>query len=100
MNYLKLILISFTFLLTACGDDENGDIKMSESPEVVAVAFFDALYNEKNVKKAAKELQVFLSYLCTRVDIEPFVQEFNKQSRTSEILLGGGHAKIKFKDQL
>jgi hypothetical protein len=54
MNYLKLILISFTLLLTACGDDENGDIKMSESPEVVAIAFFDALYNEKNVKKAAK----------------------------------------------
>lgn len=53
-----------------------------------------------NVKKAAKELQVFLSYLCTRVDIEPFVQEFNKQSRTSEILLEAGHAKIKFKDQL
>jgi hypothetical protein len=60
----------------------------------------DAEDRISNVKKASKELQVFLSYLCTRVDIEPFVQEFNKQSRTSEILLGGGHAKIKFKDQL
>ena len=56
----------------------------------------DAEDRISNVKK----VQVFLSYLCTRVDIEPFVQEFNKQSRTSEILLGGGHAKIKFKDQL
>ena len=54
MNYLKLILISLTLLLTACGDEGNGDIKTSESPEVVAIAFFDALYNEKNVKKAAK----------------------------------------------
>ena len=54
MNYLKLILISFTLLLTACGDDENGDIKTSESPEDVSVAFFNAIYNEKDVKKAAK----------------------------------------------
>ncbi|NQZ88453.1 MAG: hypothetical protein HRT54_12850 [Colwellia sp.] len=54
MNYLKLILISLTLLLTACGDDENGDIKTSESPEDVSVAFFNAIYNEKDVKKAAK----------------------------------------------
>ena len=54
MNYLKLILISLTLLLTACGDDESGDIKTSESPEDVSVAFFNAIYNEKDVKKAAK----------------------------------------------
>ena len=54
MNYLKLITISFTLLLVACGDDKDGDIETSESPEVVSVAFFDALYNEKNIKKAAK----------------------------------------------
>jgi hypothetical protein len=54
MNYLKLIIISFTFLLSSCSEDDNGDIQTSESPEIVAVAFFDALYNEKNVKKAAK----------------------------------------------
>ncbi|MFT6902188.1 MAG: hypothetical protein ACJAXS_002396 [Colwellia sp.] len=54
MNYLKLIIISFTLLLAACTEGESADIKASESPEVVAVAFFDALYNEKNVKKAAK----------------------------------------------
>tara|TARA_R110000824_G_scaffold70666_2_gene181131 strand:- start:6793 stop:7041 length:249 start_codon:yes stop_codon:yes gene_type:complete len=53
-----------------------------------------------NTQKASKELQVFLSYLCTRVDIEPFVKEFNKQSRTSEIIVEGGHAKIKFKDNI
>ena len=54
----------------------------------------------QGVKKAAKELQVFLSYLCTRVDIEPFVKEFNRQSRTSEIIIEEGHAKIKFKDEM
>lgn len=38
-------------LLTACTGEE--DIKDIDNPELVAVAFFDALYNEKDVKKAA-----------------------------------------------
>lgn len=46
------ILILFTlFLLSACGDDE--EITKINNPELVAIAFFDALYNEKDVKKAA-----------------------------------------------
>jgi len=53
MKYIKLLLLSITLMLSAC-TEENGDIQTSESPEIVAVAFFDALYNEKNVKKAAK----------------------------------------------
>jgi len=53
MKYIKSLLLSITILLTAC-TEETDDIQTSESPEIVAVAFFDALYNEKNVKKAAK----------------------------------------------
>lgn len=53
MKYIKLILLSLTFLLSAC-TEESDEIQTSESPEIVAIAFFDALYNEKNVKKAAK----------------------------------------------
>tara|TARA_R100000152_G_C6537463_1_gene16890 strand:- start:215 stop:469 length:255 start_codon:yes stop_codon:yes gene_type:complete len=48
---------------------------------------------------AAKELQVFLSYLCSRVDIEPFIEQFNNQSRTSTITTEGGRARIEFKDE-
>lgn len=81
---------------------------MVEGTVTITIKDFQALIDVKidadnrisNVKKAAKELQVFLSYLCTRVDIEPFVAEFNKQSRTSEIVIENGFAKIKFKDEL
>jgi len=57
MPYLKnsllaLLLCSIT-LLTACGEDNSKKITTVDNPELVAIAFFDALYNEKNVEKAA-----------------------------------------------
>jgi len=52
MKYFKVLLLSMTLIISACGDD-NKEIK-TDNPETVAIAFFDALYNEKNVKKAAK----------------------------------------------
>ena len=42
----------FLFLLTACSGDEQNITKI-DNPELVAVAFFDALYNERDTKKAA-----------------------------------------------
>lgn len=50
------------------------------------------------LSRAAKELEVFLSFLCTRESIQIYVDEFNKQSRTSRINLAEGRAKIVFKD--
>jgi len=57
MHYLKnsllaLLLCSIT-LLTACDEDNPKKITTVDNPELVAIAFFDALYNEKNVEKAA-----------------------------------------------
>jgi len=49
-------------------------------------------------KLATKELQVFLSFLCSKEDISVYIDEFNKQSKTSEIILNSGRAQIKFKD--
>jgi hypothetical protein len=37
----------------ACGEDDPKKITAVDNPETVAVAFFDALYNERNVEKAA-----------------------------------------------
>ena len=51
-----------------------------------------------NLQLAMKELQVFLSYLCTREDIEKYVKEFNRQSKTSKININGGIAKIETKN--
>ena len=64
-------------------------------------AFVDTAinYQEKGSKTELliKELQVFLSYMVTRTEIEPYVVEFNKQSKTSSIELNNGIAKIKIK---
>lgn len=48
--------------------------------------------------KAAKELEVFLSFLSTRESIGIYVEEFNRQSETSRINIAEGRAKIVFKD--
>lgn len=63
---------------------------------------FEALKNkaeevktlETKLKTASKELEVFLSYLITRENIEDHLSEFNRQSVTSRILLVDGRAKI------
>ena len=41
---------------------------------------------------------MFLSFLCTRENIEKYVEEFNKQSNTSRIIIEGSYAKIKLKN--
>lgn len=57
MTNLKHLYFPFLFclftLLSACGVDERKAISTVHNPEIVAVAFFDALYNERNVEKAA-----------------------------------------------
>lgn len=51
MSYLKISLFSFLLLLIGCNKEEK--ITEIDNPEDVAVAFFDALYNKKDVKTAA-----------------------------------------------
>lgn len=51
MSYIKIALMSFFLLITACTAEE--EINEIDNPEDVAIAFFDALYNKKDVKKAA-----------------------------------------------
>ena len=45
-----------------------------------------------------KELQVFLSFLCSRGSIKPFVDEFNRQSSNSTIVVENDRARIEFKN--
>jgi len=51
MKFKYLISLLLTLCLAACTGEE--DIKEIDNPELVAIAFFDALYNQKDVKKAA-----------------------------------------------
>lgn len=51
-----------------------------------------------NTSRAAKEMSVFLSFLCTRSDITQYVEEFNRQATTAKIVIDNGRATIEFKD--
>ena len=70
MNSLKFFLLSFSILLAGCGEKDKNKID-TDNPEVVAVEFFNALYNEKNLKKAAsvcnpKLSRIILHYKSTK----------------------------------
>jgi len=49
---------------------------------------------------ATKEMQVFLSFLCTRTDISKYIEEFNRQSQTSQIIIDDGKAQIKLNEKI
>jgi len=52
LNYLKIILFPSLLLLSACSDSEK-EIDTGENPEEISISFFSALYNDKDIKKAA-----------------------------------------------
>lgn len=58
-----------------------------------------ALKTKERTTLAAKELEVFLSFLCTREHITPYIEEFNKQAKSAQIILDNGRAKIKFNEE-
>tara|TARA_R110002020_G_scaffold377081_2_gene588141 strand:- start:96 stop:359 length:264 start_codon:yes stop_codon:yes gene_type:complete len=62
--------------------------------------FEDALELREELLRASTELEIFLSYICTRIDILPFVEKYNFQSTSSSIILEDGKAKIKFRNNL
>ena len=57
----------------------------------------DALQRNEGLNRAAKELEVFLSFMCTREHIQEYVDEFNRQSHKASIQIDDGRAKIVFK---
>tara|TARA_B110000438_G_scaffold302310_1_gene359618 strand:+ start:6236 stop:6670 length:435 start_codon:yes stop_codon:yes gene_type:complete len=71
MNYIKLIFLSFMLLIFGCGESSKDTITNVDNPEVVAIEFFNALYNEQNIKKAAsvcspKLARIILHYKSTK----------------------------------
>ncbi len=56
--------------------------------------------SRKNLYEASKEIEVFLSFLVTREDIEDYIQEYNRQALHSTIEVVDSKAKIKFKNEI
>ncbi|MCJ8320582.1 MAG: hypothetical protein MJK12_13170 [Colwellia sp.] len=101
MKIIKYTLLPLLFLLSACGEKED-EITKLDNPELVTIAFFDALYNEKNIKKAAlvcspKLARIILSYHSAKAVGRHL---FNMSYDTVEIRPDGSGVKVReqFKD--
>jgi hypothetical protein len=54
---------------------------------------------KEGILKAAKELEVFLSFLCSRENIDEHIDEFNMYSKTCKIRIVEGRAKIEITNE-
>ena len=57
-----------------------------------------AVQMKQKLSMAAKEIEVFLSFLCTREHIQTYVDEFNTQSLRSTIKIVDGKAKVQINE--
>jgi hypothetical protein len=77
-----------------------------EGSVTVSLKDFDNLRNsskdaqalKEKLSKAAKEIEVFLSFLITRENIQIYVDEFNNQSSRSKIMIVDGRAKVQINE--
>jgi hypothetical protein len=101
MHYLKktlyILLSCSIFLLTACGEDNTKKITTVDNPETLAIAFFDALYNEKNVEKAASVCSPKLARLVLHYRSPEAVGRhlFNMSYDTVEMRPDSGGVKVR-----
>jgi hypothetical protein len=73
----------------------------------ISLADFEALRKQAEsgskasdeILKAAKELEVFLSFLITRENIDDHVEEFNSYSKKCKIRIVEGRAKIQITNE-
>jgi hypothetical protein len=57
------LALFLTLFLSACSNDEVKEIGELDNPKLIAVAFFEAIYNEKDINKAASVCAPKLSRL-------------------------------------
>tara|TARA_R110000823_G_scaffold203591_2_gene334646 strand:+ start:507 stop:761 length:255 start_codon:yes stop_codon:yes gene_type:complete len=73
----------------------------------ISLADFEELQSQKDkslelemkYKEVAHELEVFLSWLCTRYQVEEHVTKYNMQSTKARILISDGKAKIEIRNK-
>lgn len=70
-------------------DDFNELIRQKEKSLEIEIKF----------KEVAHELEVFLSWLCTRYEVNEHIQKYNMQSTKARILINDGKAKIEIRSK-
>lgn len=90
MNYIKFISLSLMLFIFGCNESSKDTIRNVDNPEMVAIEFFNALYNEQNIKKAAsvcspKLSRIILHYKSTKaVARHMFNMSFDKVEITPD----------------
>ena len=101
MNFIRYILLGLALLVLGCDKDKN-DISTIDNPELVSIAFFDALYNEKDIKKASSVCSPKLSRIILHYKSSQAVGRhlFNMQFDKVEVTPDDSGVKVReqFKD--
>lgn len=73
----------------------NGTVTISlEDYHALRDAAPNVLVLKKDILQATKEIEVFLTFLVTRENIEEHLDEFNSYSKTCKVRIIDGRAKI------
>ena len=79
-------------------EDLNGTVTISiKDFEELKSKFKQSLEVEQKFKEVASELEVFLSWLCTRYKVDEHVNKYNMQSTKARIIINDGKAKIEIR---
>ena len=78
----------------------NGTVTISlEDYNKLQDEYNKALKLEKKFIEVSKELEVFLSWLCTRYSVDEHINKYNMQSTNARILINDGKAKIEIRNK-
>tara|TARA_R110000787_G_scaffold50721_5_gene120604 strand:+ start:2594 stop:2848 length:255 start_codon:yes stop_codon:yes gene_type:complete len=65
--------------------------------EDLKIEVIKTLELRKKFQEVSYELEVFLSYLCTRYGMDEHIEKYNIQSTKAKILINDGKAKIEIR---
>lgn len=97
MNNIKFTFFGLMFFILGCGESNKDIIKDVDNPEIVAIEFFNALYNEQNIKKAASVCSPQLSRIILHYKSPKAVGRhlFNMSYDKVEVTPDGSGVKIR-----
>ena len=97
MKVISSILFSLSlFLLASCAEEE---ITEMSNPEEMAIAFFDALYNQRDVKKAASVCSPKLARIIMHYKSPEAVARHLFNMRFDEVIITPDDSGVKVREQ-
>jgi hypothetical protein len=102
MNLMKGFIFKTIVLLTlvfaiACSDEEN--IQEIDNPKVVTTAFFNALYNERDVDKAASVCSPQIAKLLKHYRSVPSIGRYMFNMMYDEVEIKADNSGVKIREQ-